>query len=83
MVKESIENRDPLVDLVAIKRNREIIEGVVQSVRTMKLPQILDDGTTRIIEEVTLVVELPGGATGYCPASSSHKKHCSTLSLFY
>ncbi|MBO0588204.1 MULTISPECIES: hypothetical protein [unclassified Sporosarcina] len=81
MVNQSFEHGDLVVDLAAIKRNSEIIEGVIQSVRPMKLPQKYENGTT-IIEEVTLVVLLPGGVTGYCPASAFRERPLHSYTKF-
>lgn len=66
MVK-SWDTMDVLDDLARMRRDKELVTGVVRSVRRMKIPVYLE-GKTEVIEGRTLIVALPGGVTGYCPA---------------
>jgi len=67
MVAKSWENNESLEELTARKRNGEIVDGVIRSLKSMKFPK-LTAGEMKSVEQTILVVALPGGITGYCPA---------------
>lgn len=75
MVVKSWESEDSqlLEELARKQREKEIVEGVIRSVRKMKLPLRID-GENKTIEGPTLIVALPGGVTGYCPVSLLQKR---------
>lgn len=76
-------NNDESLRLLAEKsRNREIVEGVVRTVETMKIPVVRGNGDIEHVEEETLVVVLPGGVTGYCPASEFRERDFKSLGGF-
>lgn len=66
MVLQSWSNEQTLEDLTKSSRNREIVYGVIRSLKNMNLPRKLDDGSTVVREVPTLIVALPGGVNGYC-----------------
>ena len=66
MVLQSWSNEQTLEDLTKSSRNREIVYGVIRSLKNMNLPRKLDDGSTVTREVPTLIVALPGGVNGYC-----------------
>lgn len=67
MVVQSWSNESTLVDLTKSHRNQEIIYGVIRAVKDMNIP-VNVDGKNVTREVKTLMVALPGGVTGYCPA---------------
>lgn len=66
---KSWSDQETLEELAEKFRFQEIVPGVIRSVMPMKLPVVRDDGTREIVEEDTLIVQLPSGVTGYCVAS--------------
>lgn len=82
MVIKSWGNNEELEILAEKQRNKEIVEGVVRSVREkMKVPTNVD-GEVKLTEQDTLIVALPGGVTGYCPASDFREREFRSLDQF-
>lgn len=73
MVIKSWQDQDALEQLAEIQRNGEVIEGVIRSIKPMKLP-VLVDGKSVSKETTALLVALPGGVTGYCPAEEFRER---------
>lgn len=73
MVIKSWETDEALEFLAEKYRNGEVVEGVVRSLKSMKLPREVE-GKIQSVEETTLLVALPGGVTGYCPASEFRER---------
>ncbi|MEK5071641.1 hypothetical protein [Sporosarcina sp. FSL K6-1508] len=73
MVIKSWESNETLEELSAKRRNGEIVEGVVRSITSMKFPTEVD-GVMKSIEQTMLKIALPGGVTGYCPASEFRER---------
>ncbi|MEK3977438.1 30S ribosomal protein S1 [Psychrobacillus sp. FSL K6-2684] len=74
-VSKSWESNAKLEELANHQRNGEIVTGVIRSVKSMKLPP-------KMQEESTLIVALPGGITGYCPASEFKERSFRNLEQF-
>lgn len=75
MVLKSWESKETLEQLATNQRNGDIVHGVIRSVKSMKLPP-------KMVEEETLIVALPGGVTGYCPASEFRERSFRNLEQF-
>lgn len=75
MVLRSWESKETLEQLATQQRNGDIVQGVIRSVKTMKLPP-------KMVDEETLIVALPGGVTGYCPASEFRERSFRNLEQF-
>lgn len=73
VTQQSWTNEQMLEELTVKQRNGELVEGVIRSISTMKFPRN-ENGTIKSIEEETLIVALPGGFTGYCPASEFRER---------
>lgn len=69
-------NESALQELSRKHHFNEILEGVVRSVTTRTLKERGEDNELREIYKDVLVIALPGGITGYCPAEDfSDVKH--------
>lgn len=75
MVLKSWESNETLEQLAMQQRNGEMVQGVIRGVKSMKLPP-------NLVEEETLVIALPGGVTGYCPASEFRERKFRNLEQF-
>ena len=75
MVLKSWETNEVLEHLATQQRNGEIVQGVIRSVKQMKLPP-------KMKEEEVLIVALPGGVTGYCAASEFRERSFKSLEQF-
>lgn len=81
MVVKSWSNDEVLEVLAEKHRNNEIVEGVVRSLKPMKLPKEVG-GKVEMVEQPTLIVALPGGVTGYCPASAFREREFRSYAQF-
>ncbi|AQQ55348.1 hypothetical protein [Planococcus lenghuensis] len=68
MVVKSWSNDHTLEELTKAHRTRQLITGVIRSIKEMQLPAPAADGSVKVQKTDTLVVALPGGVTGYCPS---------------
>ncbi|TYS60690.1 S1 RNA-binding domain-containing protein [Bacillus infantis] len=82
MITESWKDQETLEELARKHRFNEILSGVIRSSLVMKIPVINDDGTKTVTEGDTLLVALPGGITGYCPASEFREREFRSLTRF-
>ncbi len=82
MTIKSWTNEEELSMLAEKSRFGEIVTGVVRSVAMMKVPVVRSNGDTEFVEEETMNVALPGGVTGYCPASEFRERDFKTLRRF-
>lgn len=71
-----------LEELAGKHRYHEMVSGIVRSSKTMKLPVTREDGTKEVVEEETLIVQLPGGITGYCVVSEFRERTYRSLARF-
>lgn len=81
MVMKSWANEKMLEELTVQQRNGEMVKGVIRSVKKMSLPVSID-GTTKIVDGDTLIVAMPNGITGYCPASEFREREYRSLDRF-
>ncbi|WP_028393935.1 hypothetical protein [Bacillus cihuensis] len=79
---KSWNDQEELEDLARKARIGEIVQGVVRSSSFMKIPVIRGNGQTQMVEEETLIIALPGGITGYCPASEFWDRDYSSMVRF-
>lgn len=82
MVLQSWTNEQMLEELTVKQRNGEMVEGVIRSIAKMKFPKKQEDGKVKLVDEETLIVALPGGFTGYCPASEFRDRTYRNYSKF-
>lgn len=82
MVVKSWTDQEALEALAEKFRFQEIVDGVIRSSIHMKLPVIREDGTKEEVEEDTLIVQLPGGITGYCAASEFRERDYRSFARF-
>lgn len=69
VVVESWNSQEQLNDLLAIHRNKEIVEGVVRSIVSQQYrTNDTDDGKSKVARGEILIIALPNGTTGYCAA---------------
>jgi len=81
MVIKSWDNNETLEELSAKRRNGEIVGGVVRSIKSLKFPTEID-GKIKSVEQTMLIVALPGGVTGYCPASAFREREYRSYTQF-
>lgn len=81
MVIKSWTNEKMLEELTVQQRNGEMVKGVIRSVKRMSLP-VPVEGQTKVVEGDTLIVALPNGITGYCPASEFREREYRSLDRF-
>jgi small subunit ribosomal protein S1 len=82
MVMKSWTDENMLGEITQKHRYNEIVSGVIRSSMMMKLPVTREDGTKEMVEEETLIVQLPGGITGYCSVSEFHERNHRSLTRF-
>jgi small subunit ribosomal protein S1 len=81
MVLKSWQDNETLEVLAMKRRNQEIIEGVIRSIKPMNFPQVID-GNVVSEEQDTFLVALPGGVTGYCPVSEFREHNFRSYNQF-
>lgn len=81
MVTKSWESNEALEYLADKHRKSEVVEGVIRSLKTLKVPQEVN-GEMKSVEQTTLLVALPGGVTGYCPATAFRERSFRSYTQF-
>lgn len=82
MITKSWNDEESLELLAEQFRFQEIVSGVVRSSMSMKLPVVREDGSREDVEEETLIVQLPGGITGYCASSEFGERDYRSFARF-
>lgn len=82
MITKSWTDQEKLETLVTKIREDKIVEGIVRSTSVMNLPVVRENGEKEYVEEETLIVQLPDGITGYCPASEFRERKFKSLAKF-
>lgn len=82
MLTQSWSTEETLEELARKHRFNEILDGVVRSCVEMKVPIVHEDGSKGSFDGETLIVALPGGVTGYCPAPEFREREFKTLTRF-
>lgn len=81
MIAKSWESNEALEYLADKHRKSEVVEGVIRSLKTLKVPQEVE-GEIKTVEQTTLLVALPGGVTGYCPATAFRERTFKSYNQF-
>lgn len=75
-------SQDDLEHLARVHRNREIIQGIVQSVGFLNMPVDQGNGSFKTEETEVAIFRLEGDVKAYCPANEFSERSFKTLNGF-
>lgn len=64
---QSWSNKEQLEELVKIERYRQRVKGIVRTIKSTETREVVDGKYVPVRKDI-LVIALPNGVTGYCPA---------------